>query len=223
MQDAIDFEELLHRVADRLKYKHEAKPAGHVRMLGVVFARPNSPLAKAELIPQLNDWHFRSGEHIDFYFAGYTASQPPIDGYIEIAMPGKAPWLYSAKRFDAFRKEFESRTTWKHGGSAELLLMNASLDSARKNAVLDFSSVVCCQLDLMKRDQAIESVERFFESVIRFAESADDSDPTWSFSDKQGLGIAGSALKRAILSLLPKGLDAEYAKVEHFAVRDVAS
>jgi hypothetical protein len=101
-------------------------------------------------------------------------------------------------------------------------LLNAHFDSPSKKARLDLSSMVCCQLDLMKTDQAIQSVERFFESVFRFAESADDTDPTWSFSDKQGFGIAGSALKRVVLSLLPKGLDAEYKKAEHFAVRAVA-
>lgn len=222
MQPAIDFAELLDRVTDRFEYRYEDDPARHVRMVGVVFARPNSPLTKAEIVPQINDWHYRSGDHIDFFFAGYTAPHPPVAGYVEVAIPGSEPWLYSAERFDAFRKEFESRTTWRHGGSAELLLLNAHFDSPSKKAQLDFSSMVCCQLDLMKADQAIQSVERFFESVFRFAESADDTDPTWSFSDKQGLGIAGSALKRVVLSLLPKGLDAEYKKAEHFAVRDVA-
>jgi hypothetical protein len=74
----------------------------------------------------------------------------------------------------------------------------------------------------MKEDKAILSIGRFFESVFRFAESADDLDPTWGFSDSQGLAVAGSALKRVALSLLPKNLDADYKKAEHFAVRDVA-
>lgn len=222
MQTATDFAELLDRITGRFMYKYEDDPAGHVRMVGVVFARPNSPLTKAEIVPQINDWHYRSGEHIDFIFAGYTATHPHIAGYIEVAIPGSEAWFYSAERFDAFRKEFESRTTWKYGGSAELLLLNAHFHYPSQQARLDFSSMVCCQLDLMKTDQAIQSVERFFESVFRFAESADDTDPTWSFSDRQGLGIADSALKHVVLSLLPRGLDAEYKKAKHFAVRDVA-
>ncbi len=222
MQHAIDYPELLSRIAERFAYRYDDEPSRHTRMVGVIFARPNSPITKAEILPQVNDWHYRSGDHIDFYFAGYAAPHPVVSGYIEVAIPGSDPWLYSSKRFDAFREEFEARSKWKHGGSAELLLLNANFESRTKEVHLDFSSLVCCQLDLMKSDQAIQSVERFFESVFRFAEAADDTDPTWSFSDQQGIKIAGSALKRVVLSLLPKGLEAEYKKAEHFAVRDVS-
>jgi hypothetical protein len=33
---------------------------------------------------------------------------------------------------------------------------------------------------------------------------------------------AGSALKRVILSLLPKDLGADYRRAEHFVIRDVS-
>ena len=192
-------------------------------MVGLAFARPNSALAKAEIIPQLEDWHHRSGKHIDFYFAGYTRPHPQITlrGYTEVSIPGARPWLYSAERFNAFRQELEAETTWKYSGGTELLLLNAHFDEAGDRAILDFGSTVCCKLDLMKIDQAVQGVEQFFEAVFRFAESTSDEDPTWGFSDKQGLGIAGSALKRVALSLIPKELEAEYKKAEHFVVRDV--
>ncbi|MCK0506072.1 hypothetical protein [Aromatoleum anaerobium] len=190
-------------------------------MVGIIFARPNSPLAKSEIIPQLNDWHIRSGDHIDFYFVGYTYPHPPTQDYIEVDIPGSDPWLYSAKSFNALRKEIESRTTWQYGGGCELLLTNARFDSTAKAAYFDFSSAICCQLDAMKTDHAIQSIERFFETVFRFAESANDEDPTWGFSDSQGVSAVGSALKHVVLGLLPKGLDAEYKKTEHFAVRNV--
>jgi hypothetical protein len=217
MQPAIDFKDLIDSLTDRFKFGTSKR----VRMVGLVFATPNSPLSKAEIIPQLNDWHYRSGDHIDFYFAGYTYPRSPVDGYVEVMIPGGQSWLYSAERFDAFRKELESRTTWEYGGSCELLLMNAQFDADVQQGNLDFGSLVCCQLDAMKRDEAIQSIERFFEKVFRFAESAKGDDPTWGFSDKQGIGIAGSALKRVVLSLLPKGLDADYRKAEHFTVRDI--
>ena len=135
--------------------------------------------------------------------------------------PGSQPWLYSAECFNAFRQEIEARTSWRYGGGCELLLTNARFELASEKASLDFSSTICCQLDAMRGDQAIQSIERFFESVFRFAESANDDDPTWGFSDSQGIEVAGSALKRVVLGLLPKGLDAEYKKAEHFAVRNV--
>jgi hypothetical protein len=220
MQPAIDLKDLIDSRTERFKYKYEQDPSAHTRMVGIAFARPNSPLSREEVIPQLNDWHYRSGDHIDFYFAGYTYPHPPGPGYIEVPMPGSKPWLYSAVRFNDFRREIESITTWRYSGSCELLLTNARFDKKSERAYLDFSSMICCQLDAMKNDQAIQSVERFFESVFRFAETANDDDPTWGFSDAQGIGIAGSALKRVVLSLLPKSLDADYKRAEHFVVRD---
>lgn len=222
MKPAIDFEELIDTLTARFKKERggDDQPKS-TRMVGIVFARPNSALAKAEIVPQLSYWHYRSGEHIDFYFAGYTYAHPLVPGYIEVPIPGAETWLYSAERFDAFRRNFESRTKWKYEGSSELLLLNARFDLQTKRGIIDFTSMICCHLDAMKNDQAIQSTERFFESVFRFAETADGDDPTWGFSDKQGIGIAGSALKRVVLSLLPKGLDADYTKAEHFAVRDI--
>jgi len=221
MQPAIDLEDIVSSLTERFKYRYEGDASSRARMVGIIFARPNSPLTKAEIIPQLNDWHFRSGDHIDFYFAGYAHPHPIVPGYVEVSFPGRDPWLYSSERFNSFRQDLESQTTWKYSGSAELLLLNAKYDSRTERGVLKYSSMICCQLDSMKSDQAIQSVERFFESVFRFAESADDEDPTWGFSDKQGISVAGSALKRVVLSLLPKGLDADYKKAEHFGVRDV--
>lgn len=84
---------------------------------------------------------------------------------------------------------------------------------------IDFSCTICCRLDAMKGDDAIQSVETFFETCFHFAE-IDDTDPIWGFSDAQGIDVAGS-LKRVVLSFLPKGLDADYKKAEHFEVRKV--
>lgn len=73
----------------------------------------------------------------------------------------------------------------------------------------------------MKTDGAIVSVEQFFESIFRFAEEFDGSDPAWGFSDAQGRAIAGSALKRLVLSLLPKKLSDEAERAVHFVAKDI--
>lgn len=41
-------------------------------------------------------------------------------------------------------------------------------------------------------------------------------------SDSRGANVAGSALKRLFLSLIPKGLGDDVKKAAHFAVKDVA-
>ena len=129
-------------------------------------------------------------------------------------------WLYSSNRFDIFRKELEGLTTWKYSGGSDLLLTNVFINT--NVAEIDFTSTIICPLDEMKRKGAFPSVEEFFESIFRFAESADDSDPTWGFSDAKGRKIVGLSLKRVVLSLLPKNIGADVEKLEHFAVADVA-
>jgi hypothetical protein len=74
----------------------------------------------------------------------------------------------------------------------------------------------------MLEDKAIGSIERFFESIFRFAEETKDDDPAWGFSDLQGFKVGTSALKKFALSLLPKDCAEAYKQAEHFAVRDVS-
>lgn len=222
MDPVIDCQELIATLSSAFKYRYEDTQGRRFRIVGLVFARPNSPLAKSEIIPQIADWHHRSGNHIDFFFAGYTYPHELLPGFIAVSVPGRGEWLYSSQLFDRFRREIEAQTKWQYSGECDLLLTNTYFDAAEDQARIDFGSTIVCQLDQMKEEKAILSVGRFFESVFRFAESADDADPTWGFSDSQGLAVAGSALKRVALSLLPRNLDADYKKAEHFAVRDVA-
>ena len=75
MDPVIDYDELISNLSGAFQYRYNTVSIKRVRMVGIVFARPNSPLAKSEIIPQIADWHFRSGNHIDFFFAGYTTSR----------------------------------------------------------------------------------------------------------------------------------------------------
>ena len=58
--------------------------------------------------------------------------------------------------------------------------------------------------------------------AFRFAQTQSGADPTWGFSDRQGIRVAGSALKRVVVSLLPKELGDEAKRAAHFAVSDVS-
>lgn len=74
----------------------------------------------------------------------------------------------------------------------------------------------------MKEDGAIKSVETFFKQIVDYVSSTDGTDPTWGFSDKQGLKSGMSWLKRLVLSLLPKDLGKLYQEASHFTVRDAS-
>ena len=101
MQPAIDYEHLTRSLNERFRYRYEGVPSIRTRTVGIVFAHPNSRLARSEIVPQINNWHFRSEVHIDFFFAGYTYPHPSVPGYQEVAIPGSDPWLYGAEGFRA--------------------------------------------------------------------------------------------------------------------------
>lgn len=222
MDPVIDFSELTNKLTSAFQWRYDNGSSGHFRLIGIVFTRPQSKLAKQDIVPQIPDWHCRSGDHIDFFFAGYTYPHPVMEGYQSVPMPGHDDWLYSPQLFDDFRRDIESRTKWKYSGASDLLLANARFDPVTNQAAIDFSSIVLCQLDSMLEDKAIGSIERFFESIFRFAEENKDDDPAWGFSDAQGFKVGTSALKKFALSLLPKDCAEAYKQAEHFAVRDVS-
>lgn len=217
-----DLSDLLESIAEGFFSSGRDLTHDQVRMVGLMFARPNSPLAKAEIIPQISDWHFRSGKNIDIYFAGYAKTDQHLPDPLEVQIPGAKSWWYSSESFDRSRRLIEDVTNWKYGGSCELLLTNSYYYPASKEVEIPFKCTVCCQLDVMKFDQAIISVERFLESIFRFSENFAGNDPTWGFSDTQGLGVTGSSIKQAVLSLLPDAVGQGYRKAEHFAVKDIS-
>ena len=219
MDPVYDFDSLMLRLKMRFQYDY-AEDRRRVRMIGLCFARPTSALAKNEVFPQVPDWHYRSGSHIDFFFPGFT-DYSKEEGALEIVMAGRGTWYYSPKLFDTFRQQIETRTRWKYSGSNDLILVNARYREDLAEPEIDFSSAIVCQLDSMKEAKAFPSVEQYFESIFRFADETSDHDPTWGFSDRKAIAIGGSALQRVALSLLPGGIGAEVEKAKHFAVKDI--
>jgi hypothetical protein len=192
-------------------------------MVGLLFAQSRIPIAREEIVPNLPYFHHRSGDKIDFFCAGYGRYWYPPPEDQEKVTTDDPPWLFSLSLFGRFCDEIEQLSTWKYSGEADLLLMNAHINPAPAAAGLDFSSAVVCDLEQMKRDGAIRSVPRFFEEIFRYAGRAAADDPAWGFSDKMGLHIAGNAMKRVVLSLLPRKLDEDYGRAEHFAIKDIGS
>lgn len=205
-------------------YKHRYKPLGPAKtmMVGMLFARPSSLLFKSDILPILSDFHFRSADHIDFFFAGYAYASRDLPGYEPVPGPAGEPWFYHPRNFDTFRRDVEKKTTWKYSGGADLLLTNVSYDATKEVAALDFGSTIVCQLEIMKRQGAIESVEMFFESIFSFAESCTGDDPAWGFSDQQGGRALGSALQEVVLSFLPKSIRRQVTRAKHFGIIDLA-
>jgi hypothetical protein len=223
MRPAITYDDVCRDVAywnyDDNGYGDPPPPSSKVTLVGLLFARPELRLARDEITSSLQYFDHRSGKHINFYCAGYIPYGGAIEDYRTFGVDG---WVFSTPKFDAFRQEIEARSRWRSRGDCDLLLMNAYYDTSARRAALDFTSAIVCHLDAMKAEGAISSVPSFFESIFQYAEHADGDDPAWGFSDSQGLSAAGSALKRVVLSLLPKEIGKDAEKVAHFAVTDIS-
>jgi hypothetical protein len=193
------------------------------KLIGILFAHPNTPLAKSEIVNHLNHYHHRSGEAVDFFCVGYGAlwSEEYEPDVLQATNIDGTDWLFSDAAFSQVIDEIEELTKWQYSGETELLLL-----SAVKNDIgevhLDFGSAIVCNLEAMNKDQAFTSVRAFFEGIFRFAKMNSYANSAWALSDSAGLKVAGSALKEAVLSLLPKNLKESYKKAEHYAVRNIA-
>ena len=173
-----------------------------MRMLGIVFAQPQSPIARDELYPALPYFHHRSGESADFYFAGfYQKERPPKDAVAVSAPDGGVSWVYSATDFNVLRQELEAGTRWRYSGGCDLLIMNVGLHEGQ--VAPDFEKGIALNLELMRQHGKLLTVGTFLERIFRHAESCDGSDPTWGFRTSEVVRAGGSALKEVILSFLP--------------------
>ncbi len=221
MITAVSYDEILHRVTYSFEKRRESISEDSKKLVGIIFARANSPLAKSDILPQLNDWHFRSGPNIDFFFAGYTSPNCPGSEYIPVEIPGKSDWFYSSRAFDLLRRKIEAKTQWEYSGGCDLLLINAEYDKANQTSILNFETAVLCRLELMKNDNAIFSVAHFFEKVFRFAESSNSDDPTSKFSDRMGTRVGGSAIISMLNTLVPGDIEHAFKRVGHFATNNI--
>lgn len=220
MISAPDYWSMISSLKDAFSNRYEEKPVGHIRLIGILFAPIGSPLAQAEIIPRLSDFHHRTGKNMDFFLAGYGASCPP-PSYVPVPNASSEGWCYSSAAFSHFCDHLEGYTNWNYKGGCELLLVNAKYKEKRNEVLIDFRTAIVCDLDKMKLDGAIDSVQRFFEDIFQYAKGCSGEDPAWGFSDKMTSKSVKSALLLLVLSLLPKNIGKDVQKLHHFAVRDI--
>ncbi len=219
MDPVSDYTSLCFNLQQRFKYNYSHSNVTS-RMFGLVFASPNSSFAQSEIIPQIADWHFRTGKHIDFFFAGFTDDEN-IENLKQVDIPEMKKWFYSSKLFDSFRREIESHTSWRSSGGCDLILTTVRYDKSSDSTAIDFTQAISCQLDTMKEKKVIESVPMFFEKIFRFAEENLLDNPIDAFSDSNIKPVVVSSVKQFLLSLIPSSVSTAYSKLEDFAVKDI--
>lgn len=193
----------------------------HVRMIGILFARASSQLTKDEILPNLKYFHLRSNKFVDFYCPGYIQVTFPLSSEHIVFEGGDGKWSFCDNSFNEIRKKIESITAWHYSGGVDLILTNATYWAFNGMVQLDFGNSISMNLDELKRNGAIISIEQLFEKICRFAEKDDPKDPTWGFSDKQGSDIAVNAIIKWLLSFLPKSIAEDVKQSKYFAIKDL--
>lgn len=220
MIPAWSLEEIVKTLDQSFERRH---PEGGIRLIGLLFAPPESSLGESEITKSLNYFHHRSGDKIDFFCAGYRRHGKAKQFVVEREVTSDTdPWYFNVIEFEALRNETQKYSSWKYSGEADLILLNATKSGPGQDVVLDWSSAICCDLERMKKDKAIEGARRFFEDIFGFADEYDGTDPVWDLSDQQGAIMAKSGLKRLILSVLPNPLRELYSEAKHLVVRDIS-
>jgi hypothetical protein len=213
----------LKKMFRRRRKKRERKDfRSDLAMVGLLFARPTDPFAKTNIVPELDYLNSRSGEHLDLFCVGYT--KKPHDRTLQQTQPTAwvkgVKWWFDQDAFVKVCKEIQEDSKWEYSGGTELLVANAR--SYFEEATIDYSSVIPCKLEQMQSDKAINNVREFFEKLFKEAENPTPGDPISRLSDRLGLKLALSSIKKLILDLILKGLDEEYTKARHFVLSDLS-
>ena len=191
------------------------------KLIGILLAHPKASLPKKEIINLLPHFHLRSGEAIDFFCVGYGAYWPPehYSDQNKVTSIEGVDWLFSEQAYSNVIDELEASSKWKYSGETELLLISAVKKT--EELILDYNTAIVCNLELMSKDGAFTSVKAFFTDLFNYSKQQSEKNPTWALSDDRGIKVGKSALKDAVLSLLPKVLKENYKKAEHYAVVNI--
>ena len=175
--------------------------------LGILLTRPTSKAGK-DIVETLPYYHHRSGKSINFYLPGYGAYWYDVYPDKEnVTMIGDVQWSFSNQKYVEFIEALEEHSKWKYSGESELLLIEYT------NGKLDYSNVLRFHLDEMLRDEAIPSINVFFENIFRYASQQKS---LTQLSDITGLKTVGQVTMDCILGELPKLFSGALKKGRHY-------
>jgi hypothetical protein len=191
--DIAEIEEMLAR--DLTKSHRDSQLAA------LVYANARKEFVRTSILPLVPYWNYRSRDYVSFFFVGY-------DGDIRI---NESDFYTATHPESSFQEQIfvsaidqvEGRCGWRYRGDTPLILTRAYLDRDAGLGRLDLESVVELELERALRDDAIDSVESFFEAIISAAKDTPGDDVHWRLSDSLGARALGDALVDAVASKVP--------------------
>ncbi len=193
------------------------------RLVALLFAPPNTKIAKDDLIPRWDDFHHRSGDDVDFFCAGYGSylgTNYPILATTD-RRDHQVDWQYAPEAFDIFVREVEAAVhgRWQYTGEVDLLLFNGRCQNqgrSQSDIDLDLSTLLVLKIDAMLKDKVIPSAASLFEAIIHYAPRQDPKNPALGFSYAMGKGVSVQWFKEAILKYVPGAAGVALVRGKHY-------
>lgn len=210
------------------KFEHQYRNKG-VALTGILLARPEDPLTRDAILPDLDYWSRRSAEWVDFFCVGYlprwfadsTGGLPPV------VTVGNGEWAFARAAFVELLEDIESTAGITYDGSPSLLLLNSYFDGSRNRARLDYSRILWINFREALVDKAISTPTQLAELVFHFVKQANEhhrersaQDPIWEFSDGVGRKILKRTVVDALLGFLPESIRPNARRAVHFVVKE---
>ncbi len=187
----------------------ELKEANRSSSLAViVFANAKKKFVKDEISPLVSYWNYRSGNYVSFFFPGHLGDDSV--GASDYSPIFDLSTGFHEKTFVETIEEIEEEAKdWVYKGDTPIIICRAYLQyqeaTNAPSAFLDLSSIIEFELERAIRNEAIESVESFFEAIIKAAKEIPGGDVDWQLGMKLGRSALRESLVDAVVSTLPPG------------------
>lgn len=193
------------------------------RIIGILLVRPAHKIAREEILSDLENFHIKSGDSIDFFLPGYGAYWD--DRYSKdkqvVATIRDVEWYFSNQLFLQFVRELEKSIKWSYSGECELLLLSVERKSSDSSAPLSFSAGITINITELMNDKLISSVAYLFYKIFNAA--GDNRNLSLRQLSNQLALANGQKAFFDFLSIIPKadGLIQTYGRLKQYAVKTV--
>ena len=182
-------------------------------VVAILITRPDLATGK-DILNSLEYYHFRTGHSINFYLPGYGAywtEEEYPDGKVVTEIAG-VKWSFSNQRFVEFIEDMEKYSKWRYSGESDLIFAEV------KNGILSYERAIEFHLDNMLRDEAIISVNQFFEKIVRIGQEGRSMN---QIGNKLGIDKGKQVVFDALLEKMPMHMGDVIKQEKYFCVKNI--
>ena len=173
----------------------------------VVFANARKKFSQDEIHPLVPYWNYRSRDYVSFFFPGYVGDESGDNSEYSTVFDPSA--TFDQATFTETIEQFERETNWIHQGDTPIVICRGFLQYDKRTkeprALLDFHSIIELELERAIRNDAIDSIDVFFEAIIKAGKETPGGDVQWKLAASLGASALRKTLVEAITSALPPG------------------